>query len=112
MRNNNMNIKKSINAALSVPLFVIGVLLAFQAFYKYYNQAGSSGDILNDMSAFTYVASSFFAITVSTLIASKVSFFQNTALKATYKYTLVLLAFLFCAHLLYSSLLFFGVIHG
>ena len=107
-----MSIKKAINAALSVPLFLIGVLLALQAFYKYYNQAGSASDILNDMSAFTFVASSFFVVAVSTLIASKVGFFQNTALKATYKYTLVLLAILFCAHLLYSSLLFFGVVHG
>lgn len=107
-----MNIKKAIDATFSVPLLIIGVLLACLAFYEYYKQAGSVGDKLNDMTAFTYVASSFFTISVSTIIASKVGFFQNTTLKATYKYTLVLLAFLFCAHLLYASLLYFGVIHG
>ena len=109
---NNMNIKKAFDASLSVPLLVIGVLLALLAFYKYYNHAGSVGDKLNDMAAFTYVASSFFLISVSTIIASKVEFFHNLALKAAYKYTLALLAFLFCAHFLYASLLFLGVIHG
>ena len=107
-----MNINKTINATLSLPLLVIGALLALVAFYEYFNQAGSVGDKLNDMGAFTYIASSFFVISVSTIIASKAGFFQNTALKATYKYTLGLLAFLFCAHLLYASLSYFGVIHG
>ena len=101
-----MDIKKLLYTALSLPTLIAGILFALFAFNIYLNTTSTLGEKLNDMEAFVFIATSFMLISISTIAASKVNFYEKSIIKKTYKYFVSILAILFCLHLLYSGLMF------
>ena len=101
-----MNSKSILLGIFSIPALVIGISALALAIFRIALSSQPFLEKLNDLEIYYLIMLSFGLVAISSIIASRVSYFENQAIRNIFKYSMIICSLMAGMMFVYSALLF------